>query len=810
MGNNGYLSGNTKKTNYPMKLRHTLLVAVCLLAGGRLSAQESLYPKLFNAADVTLLDGPFKHARDLNIEVLLQYDVDRMLAPILHETGLKPKGEYYPNWEGLDGHIIGHYVTAIAMNYAETGDPRLGKVLDYMMKELQACADASRVNCKGWGEGYLGGVPNSKEIWTTFMAGDFKLYKGAWVPLYNVHKMFAGLRDVWAYTGSEQAKKLFLDFCDWAIYITRNLSDAQMADVLATEQGGMNEVLADAYAITGDAKYLTAAKRYSHKAIMDPLSQDIDQLDNLHANTQVPKTVGFARISELDPSAENYHEAGRFFWQTVSRNRSLAFGGNSRREHFPSPSACMDFITDNQGPESCNTYNMLKLTEALFRIDPKAEYADFYERAMFNHILSTQHPEHGGYVYFTPARPRHYRVYSAPGMGMWCCVGSGMENHGKYNEFIYTKDGDDLYVNLFVASELNWKARKMVIRQETSFPYEEATKITVTSGKGKFTMNLRCPSWCSDPVVKVNGKAVAACESGSYVAIDRKWKKGDVIEMSLPMHTEIEELPNVKDYVAFMHGPVLLGMKTGYEDLRGLVADDGRWSHIASGEQLPIAQAPILVSPDGKSLADCLKPVPGKPLHFTFDMQVVNAIQGELEPFADIHDARYQIYWLGLDKDSYKAYAEKLAKEEAERLALIRRSYDAVNPGEQQPEADHLMKQERTQTGVTQDVFYRDARMGGYFSYVLATQGSTNASLYVKYWGEEQRGQRKFQIYVDDELLLDVDNTGKFGKSRFYGVEYPIPASMLEGKKEVRVKFQALQTPGASVGGVYEVRLVRP
>lgn len=794
-----------------MKSGHILLVAVCLLVGGRLSAQQALYPKLFNTSDVTLLDGPFKHARDLNIEVLLQYDVDRMLAPILNETGLKPKAEYYPNWEGLDGHIIGHYLSAVAMNYAQTGDKRLGKTLDYMMKELQACADASRVNCQGWGEGYLGGVPNSKEIWSTLKDGDFKLYKGAWVPFYNVHKMFAGLRDVWMYTGSSKAKKLFLDFCDWAIFITSGLSDEQMADVLATEQGGMNEVLADAYAITHDSKYMTAAKKFSHKAIMDPLSRDVDQLDNLHANTQVPKAVGFARIGELDPSLTNYHEAGRFFWKTVTENRSLAFGGNSRREHFPSPSACMDFITDVQGPESCNTYNMLKLTEALFRIEPRAEYADFYERAMFNHILSTQHPEHGGYVYFTPARPRHYRVYSAPGMGMWCCVGSGMENHGKYNEFIYTKDGNKLYVNLFVASELYWREKDFVIRQETSFPYKASTKFTVTNGKGRIALHLRCPSWCTNPVVRVNGEVVPVIVNpGSYLVLDTKWKKGDVIEMFLPMHTEVETVPNVKDYVAFVHGPILLGMKTGTEDMKNLVADDGRWSHIASGEQLPIAQAPILVSQEGKSLAQSLKPVPGKPLHFTFDTKVVNGIAGELEPFSGIHDSRYQIYWLGLDENRYKAYSDKLAKEEAVRLALVRRSYDAVAPGEQQPEADHLMKQERTQTGVTNDIFYRDARMGGFFSYVLATQGADNASLYVKYFGGEQRGQRRFQIYVDDELLADVDNTARAEGQEFYGEEYPVPALMLKGRKEVRVRFQSLQEPGTSIGGVYEVRLVRP
>ncbi|MBR5671066.1 MAG: glycoside hydrolase family 127 protein [Bacteroidales bacterium] len=794
-------------------MKRLLIIAAALMAlCFQMSAQDRLYDNEFPIGDVKLLDGPFKHARDLNVEVLLQYDVDRLLAPFRAEAGLPKKAEYYPNWAGLDGHIAGHYLTAMAMNWQTTGNPECLRRMNYMIDELAEVAAANARNNASWGVGYIGGIPNSASMWTDFKKGEFRQYSSAWAPFYNIHKMYAGLRDAWLYCGNEKAKELFLGFCDWGINITADLSDAQMEEMMRNEQGGMNEMFADAYAMTGDEKYLTAAKRYSHKLILEPLARDEDRLDNLHANTQVPKAVGFVRIGELSDSPD-YAEAGRYFWWTVSHNRSLAFGGNSRREHFPSAAACIDFVNDDDGPETCNSYNMLKLTEDLFRVSPKAEYADFYERTMFNHILSTQHPEHGGYVYFTSARPRHYRVYSVPNEAMWCCVGSGMENQSKYNQFIYTHEGNDLYVNLFVASELNWKDRKLVVRQETQFPSEESTKLRIVSGKGRFAINVRYPGWVEAGAltVKVNGKPVKVeAAPSSYVSLNRKWKKGDVIEVGLPMRNTIEHMPNVPEYVAIMHGPILLGMRTGTEDLVGLLADDGRWSQYAAGPKLPVDQAPILVChTDVDHIGDFIRPVPGEPLHFRFDgVDMLNPIYAELEPFSGIHDSRYQIYWLALNDAGYKDYVEELARKEAEMLALEARTLDHVTPGEQQPETDHKIESQRSNTGVTRDVHYRDARSGGWFSYDLATGGlSDGVSLYVKYWGAAEWATRKFDIFVDDELMLSVDNTGKWMQSQFIGEEYPVPAAMLKGKDSVRVKFVAQQ--GATVGGVYDLRLLK-
>ena len=789
-----------------MKKTFTILLFICAATG--INAQDKLYPNEFPLSQITLLEGPLKHARDLNIETLLKYDCDRLIAPYRKEAGLTPKAKCYPNWDGLDGHVGGHYLTAMAIN-AATGNEECRKRMEYIISEIAECAEANSKNHPQWGIGYMGGMPNSQNIWNGFKDGDFRVYSGSWAPFYNLHKMYAGLRDAWLYCGNEQAKSLFLQFCNWAIHITSGLSDEQMERMLGNEHGGMNEVLADAYAITHEQKYLDCAKRFSHKRLFTPMSQRQDCLDNMHANTQVPKVIGFERISELSGN-EDYHMASSFFWDIVTGERSLAFGGNSRREHFPAKDACMDFINDIDGPESCNTNNILKLTEDLHRRNPEARYADYYELATFNHILSTQHPEHGGYVYFTPARPRHYRNYSAPNEAMWCCVGTGMENHGKYGQFIYTHVGDALFVNLYAASQLDWKERGITLRQETAFPYSENSTITIAEGKGTFNLMVRYPGWVhpGEFKVSVNGKpADIITGPSSYVSINRKWKKGDVVNINFPMHSSLRYLPNEPQYVALMHGPILLGMKTGTESMASLIADDSRFGQYAGGPKQPIDKAPILINNDIASIPSQLTPVPGKPLHFTLSTRTENKIEGELQPFFEIHDSRYMIYWLALTEGSYKQYIDNIAKQEQERQALEASTVDKVQPGEQQPETDHQMETDESYTGNTNNVFYRDARNGHYFSYLMQTDGLTNLKLRLKYWGVGEWKSHEFDIYIDDVLLRSINNTGKYRISEFKAETYDIPATLLQDKKQVRVKFVA--KPNKQIGEIYEVRLIK-
>ena len=787
-----------------------ILINLSTLHGVTGYAQTDLYPSTFHLRDVRLLEGPFRHAQELNVSVLLKYDVDRLLAPFRKEAGLPSKAESFPNWLGLDGHILGHYLSAMAIHYASTGLPEFRERMEYIVAELKACQIANGIKHPDWGVGYVGGVPDGKGLWPEIMAGNTARIWDYWVPWYNVHKTFEGLKDAWYFGGSEDARKVFLKFCDWAINITSRLSDSQMEAMLGNEHGGMNEVLAHAYKMTGEDKYLVAAKRFSHKYLLNPMAEGIDMLENLHANTQIPKALGFARIAEVSGDA-TYKRAARFFWETVSGPRSLALGGNSRHEFFPPTESYIEYIHDVQGPESCNTHNMVKLTKNLFRIDPNAKYVDYFERALFNHILSTQHPKHGGYVYFTPARPRHYRVYSAPNSAMWCCVGTGMENHGNYAEFIFAHLDDTLFLNLFIASELNWGDKGIKVRQETEFPFEDRTRITISEGRARFTLMVRKPFWVAEGAmeVTVNGRRQRISETpSSYIAIDRRWRKGDIVEIKIPKHLRIEHLPNVPEYVAFMYGPILLGAKTGTEDLRGLIAGDGRWEHIAHGRMLPVNEAPVLIANDIKKITDKLVPVQGNPLAFSMaNLNIVNADKELiLQPFFQIHDARYMMYWLHLSESGYQRVLDSIASMEAVMMELAGRTVAFVQPGHQQPEADHFMEFSQSNAGIHMDQFFRYARNGGYFSYLLPTKGESDLSLIVRYWGHEP-ANRNFSIMIDGVLLTSENLSDKWNVGEFRDVEYKLPNDLLEGKEAIRIKF--LSTERSVAGRVFGVRLVR-
>ena len=789
----------------------TTVLCLCPAFVSMTHAQDKLYPELFPLSDVQLLDGPFKHAQDLNRSVLLEYDVDRLLAPFLIEAGLKPKAEKFPNWPGLDGHVAGHYLSAMAMNYRAGDGEEFKRRMEYMLSELYKCQQAN-------GDGYIGGIPNGKAGWKEIKKGNVGIIWKYWAPWYNLHKLYAGLRDAWLYADSELAKKMFLDYCDWGIGVISGLNDEQMEQMLNNEFGGMNEVFADAYQISGETKYLDAAKRFSHKWLFESMRDGKDNLDNKHANTQVPKAVGYQRVAELSVQAKrsgdavDYTRAAYFFWQTVTANRSLAFGGNSRREHFPDDADYLSYVDDREGPESCNTYNMLRLTEGLFRKDPKAAYADFYERALFNHILSTQHPVHGGYVYFTPARPAHYRVYSAPNEAMWCCVGTGMENHGKYGEFIYAHTGDSLYVNLFISSRLEWKKRRISLTQTTSFPNEGKTCLTITAKKStKFPLFVRKPGWVGDGkvIITVNGKSIeTTTAANSYYTINRKWKNGDVVEVQMPMNIRIEELKHHPEYIAIMRGPILLGANVGKENLNGLVASDHRWGHIAHGPLVSLFDTPMIIGDREKILQKLsqMKPVAGKPCTFTvpglFEDKYAEL---ELQPFASLHDCRYMIYWLSMSDSQYRSYQAEKKDAEKKRLQLDARTVDMVTCGEQQPEIDHNVKSNRSGTGNTHGAAWRKANNDGYFTYELSTNGKATLSLCVTYWGNEN-GNCRFSILINDQLLTNENLQNKWNSDKFMTVEYPIPTQMLKGKQQVSVTFKSQK--GTTAGPIYSLRLL--
>lgn len=761
---------------------------------------------LYPLEAVRLLDsGPFAPAIKANRTYVLALEPDRLLAPFRREAGLPPKAKSYGNWEsgGLDGHTAGHYLSALANMIAageDTPDHQLRQRLDAMLAELQACQKAS-------GDGYIGGVPGSRELWAAVAKGDVDAVNKKWVPWYNLHKTFAGLRDAWLETGSTQARDVLVALGDWCVNLTSRLTDEQMQRMLNQEHGGMNESLADLYAITGERKYLAAAERFNHRAVLDPLVRHEDQLTGKHANTQIPKVVGLERIATLTGN-QAADSGARFFWQTVTQHRSVAFGGNSVSEHFNEPHDFHGVLLHREGPETCNTYNMLRLTEGLFASGPDAAYAEYYERALYNHILASINPTHPGYVYFTPIRPAHYRVYSEPDQGFWCCVGTGMENPGRYGRFIYARARDGVYVNLFIPSELKDARHGLTLRQETAFPDEERTRLTLQLERPTtFALHLRQPGWVARGgfAVTVNGEpAPVTTGPASYVAVRREWRDGDRVEIQLPMRTTVEGLPDGSPWYAILRGPIVLAHPAGTADLVGLRADDSRMAHVAAGPTVPLDQAPSLLTTADAIPSKVVADAASGPLHFRL-VDVVEPAAAEglvLIPFFRLHDARYQMYWEATTREQIATRKEQLAADERAAAAREAATLDRVAPGEQQPEVEHAFRGEETESGIHNGRHWRHGRL---LQYTLNPQGEPAPVLSVTYSGDD--AGRTFDIFANGTLIatqtLVAEKRGDFVEKL-----YPIPAAVVAAAPEHRItiKFVARQT---LAGGLFDVRLLR-
>ncbi len=759
----------------------------------------------FPLSSVRLLESPFKVAQQTDLKYILSLDADRLLAPYFKEAGLETKVINYPNWEntGLDGHIGGHYISALAEMYAATGNQKIKQRLDYMLDGLEKCQQKN-------GNGYIGGVPGSKALWDEIAqgkieAGSFSL-NNKWVPWYNIHKVYAGLVDAYNLTGNEKAKKMFIQLSDWCLTLTKNLSDDQIQQMLRSEHGGMNEVFADVAAIMGDKKYLVLAQKFSHKEILDPLLENKDALNGIHANTQIPKVIGFMRVAEVSGD-KNWANAANFFWNTVINNRTISIGGNSVREHFNPSTDFSSMLESREGPETCNSYNMLKLSKHLFLADPSSKYMDYYERTTYNHILSSQHPD-GGFVYFTPIRPRHYRVYSEAQHSFWCCVGSGLENHGKYGELIYAHDQKNLYVNLFIPSTLNWKEKGILLTQNTKFPFVEQSSLTLTLKKPQqFAIKFRYPSWIEDGKmkIKVNNKEISITkDANSYVSIDRKWKTGDLIFITLPMHNKTEQLPDKSDWVSFVHGPIVLAAITDTTDLKGLIADDSRMGHIAGGPIYPIEDAPLLVS-NNADLATSLKPVENKSFTFSASDLIYQEKYKNLQlvPFFQIHDARYMLYWPFTTQEKLPELQKAMKEREEAQMKLEAITLDLVTAGEQQPESDHNFKGEKTDTGMFKERHYRNGQ--GLFSYDLKNPNLDARQLRITYFGADNN--KNFDIFVNEVLVATLNMDGTEG-NQFIDKIIELPAAILDGKSNIlQVQFKA--KPNSSITGIYEVRLLK-
>jgi uncharacterized protein len=693
----------------------------------------------FSPSAITLLPSPFQQAQNVDLQYILKLNPDKLLAPYLIDAGLPLKESRYGNWEssGLDGHIAGHYLSALSMMYAGTNHAELKQRLDYMIAELLRCQKANR-------NGYVGGIPKGKVFWERIHKGDidgsgFGL-NNTWVPIYNIHKLFAGLRDAYLIGKNEDAKKILVQLSDWFIGLIKPLSDQQIQQILKTEHGGINETFVDVYTITKDKKYLAAAKKLSHLALLEPLLQKEDKLTGLHANTQIPKVIGFEKIAQITHN-QQWKNAVEYFWRNVSGSRSVVFGGNSVREHFNDIKDFSSMLKSNQGPETCNSYNMLRLSKALYFSNKDPKYLDYYERTMYNHILSSQHPEKGGFVYFTPIRPNHYRVYSQPHTSMWCCVGSGLENHSKYGELIYSHTAKDLYINFFIASEVNWSEQGVRLIQHTKFPYENSSEIELKLKKSKrLGLGIRKPYWATEFYIEINGKWQPVLEDEHHVIlIDRKWKDGDKVMIKFNTSLNLEKLPDGSNWVAFTKGPIVLAAKTSANDLDGLYADDSRMGHETKGKLYPLNEAHVLID-DSSSNIERVKEI--STLRFQLDTLI-------LQPFYEIHDSRYQMYFETYSQETYISKLKKRKIEEEQYLAIEARTIDKVNCGEQQPEVDHDFKGEKTITGNEEGIFWRSTK--DYIAYTMTNENLAGSILSIDFI--ENYDSENTKIFINDSLV---------------------------------------------------------
>jgi len=764
----------------------------------KVSVADSVAAKAvpFRLDEVRLLEGPYRDAMIRDQEYLLGLDQDRLLHNFRITAGLPSTAQPLGGWEAPDvelrGHSVGHYLSAVSIMFASTGDARFKGRADNLVTEL---AKVQAAEAKRFNPGYLSAFP--EELFDRVDAR-----QRVWAPYYTIHKIMAGLLDANLLTGNAQALDVLRKQADWVAFRVGRLSEEQQQKALDTEFGGMNEVLANLYGVTGEQKYLDTAKRFEHKRILDPLARGVDPLDNVHANTQIPKIIGVAREYELtgDP---RYHDIATFFWNQIVHHRSFVMGGNSDGESF-FPEGETSHHLGTSGPETCNTYNMLKLSRHVFAWNPSVEVMDYYERALLNHILGSQDPRTGGVMYYCPLKPGAFKTFSTANDSFWCCVGTGMENHAKYNDTIYFHDAQTLYVNLFIPSELTWKEKGLQVRQLTKFPDEDTTSLAFTVDRPvRVPLKVRYPSWAHSGVtLAVNGKPeTITAQPGNYITIDREWTTGDTVQLAIPMSLHLEALPDDPHIQALVYGPVVLAGDLGTAGLDTVRRYGPSAPPVGRLTPVPV---PAFVASTPQEVLDHVKPVPGRLLTFQ-TTGIGQPHDVTLRPLYKLIDPRYTVYWTVYTPADYDRHKADIAALAARRKDIEGRTIDAVDVSADASERAHGVKSEAADEGFVEGRRWRDARGEGFLSYDLTVQPDKPLTLVCTYRGSE--GQRRvFDILVNGEKI--VTESLEYHPTELLDREYAVPDALTRGKSKVTVRFQSHGT--ARTGGVVEVRAVQP
>ena len=820
-------------------------------ASGAGSNQTSFYPARFRLDEVTLLDSPFKRAQDLNFHFLMEYDVDRLLTPYVRQSGLSSttdaKSPYY-QWEfehpafnsfawnpalAMDGHLLGHYLSALSLACSACHDEgtkaKLRERVDYIVRVLRDCQEVFDHNKDGL-KGFIGGIPDNN-IWKGLHDSSYRTYneRGHWTPFYCEHKVAAGLRDAYLYAGNAMAKTVFQKMCDWLIDIVSMFRDDVMEmQILQWEPGAINEVLADAYVIFGDPKYLKGAQKYSHQILIENMLNDERNvfLDKKPVNHFCAMFLGIARIDEVKRDTRYVKSAVRF-WEDVVNHRATAIGGVGIGGHFLMRTQSLRRILDGDGPGLCPTYNLMKLSEMLFAEVPDARYAEYYERAMLNHVLGSQDPRTGGFTFFTPMRAESYRIYGKVNEAMWCCMGTGMESQSRYGEFIYSFANDTLYVNLFVPSELN--STRVSLVQETDFPYGNTSRIKIKKA-GVYKIAVRHPAWATSGFsISVNGKPLKFKEDQivegrpSYVYCGRGWQQNDVIEVKYPMQVKAEPCPGLSDYVALTYGPTVLVAQTT-DSMRGMphyeyLANEygGEGMHDFSPqtrEKFPNpAFSPMLIC-EPSEIASRVKLVDKSRLVFSVDASAPASRwhQVKVTPFFSTHHVRYMVYWNQQTREAWlrnPMYVNQAKRMEQESLTV-----DCVTPGLSESEQQHNVHVSETGSrGTYNGQTFRDAQPGQWYEYTLkCPEGNETAQQGKKMqlvcrFAAIDRG-RSLQLTVDGQEVETYTVTTKdIGQEKFFEKTFPLKNCMLQGKSEIVVRLSSVDN--SYVPRCFMVRLMR-
>jgi hypothetical protein len=740
----------------------------------------------FPLSEVRLLPGPYQHANVKCADYLLKVDPDRLLHSFRAHSGLKPKAPIYGGWEdsGLAGHSLGHYLTACAQQYAVTRDERFKAKVEYIVSELAAC-QASRP------DGYIAAMPDGDRVWAEVKKGEIRTHgfdlNGLWSPWYTHHKVLAGLVDAYELTGDAQALQVARKFADWAYEETKALTDDQWQRMLVCEYGGMNDVLAELYSLTKDERYLELSRKFYDHRVLDPLAESRDDLPGKHSNTQIPKVIGLARLYELTGD-ERDRAIAKFFWETVVGHHSYAIGGNSDHEYFGPPDRLNDALSTNTC-ETCNTYNMLKLTRHLFEWEPRVEYADFYERAHLNDILASQNPETGMMTYFVPLVSGAHRDYSDPYDTWTCCHGTGMENHTKHADSVFFHTGaSKLYVNQFIPTELSWHETGIKLKLDTNYPADGKVGLGFEQAGGKpLTLMLRHPGWAKgEMVVKLNGHVVArSADAGAYVPVEHRWKTGDHLEFVVPMALRTEPMPDNPKRIALLYGPVVLAADLG--------AVEG-----------PRPRTPVLVTGE-RPIDHWLARVPGTGIEFKAEGIGRPAPNLTFKPFYELYDSRYAVYFDEFSEEQWDRAEAEYRAEEARQRDLEARTVDFARIGEMQPERDHNLKSESNDVRDANGRGFRTPLNGGWFELELKVDPAAPCDLVMTYWGNE-RFSPSFEILVDGQKLVTETLPDK-KPNQFFDETHAIPAEWTKGKSKITVRVRA--EPGKPAGSVAGARSVK-